>query len=294
MEALFFQRATYEGAMAKITPEMEAAIVADYQAGLGGTTIARKYSLCKRSVATVRVKHGVAARPLGERGRRYALNHAAFDEDTPEARYWVGALMTDGCIYGKPGAGAPKIILQVQAQDLEWVEQLRAFLGYTGPIGMSTKPGPGRERRGPYPRLAVASAQIAAALARYGVVPRKTATARPPDWLLRDPDFWRGCVDGDGHVRVDKDGTPRIGLTGRLLVDAFAGFVASVTGFRPTVYGCASSKGRWNTAEATSRIALAVVAHLYLRAGPALGRKRRAAGDMVTRFEGYRWRSSAH
>jgi hypothetical protein len=281
---------------AKITPAIEAAILKDYAEGLGGTTIAKRYGICKKMVQIIRERNGVAPRPLGVRGRKYTVRHEAFAEDTPEVRYWVGAMITDGCVHqSKKGTGSAKVILQVQTQDGSWVEDFKTFLGYSGPIYWVYITDKDGVRRGPYPRLAVASAQMAEDLRTWGVVPRKTRIARVIEKLQDDPDFWRGVIDGDGHINSTEKGDLALcSLCGwKGLVDDYVAMVKRRTGENLPIYEGRDDKGgRWWSASAHAKRAYDLIKWMYDRPGPRLARKEVTAQDLLRKLRGHSWRAT--
>lgn len=90
------------------------------------------------------------------------------------------------------------------------------------------QPGKGFANAKPTVKLSIASRHLADRLATYGIVPRKSKTARVIG-LENDRDFWRGAVDGDGWVKIDKGGYPKIGLVGsEAIVGQFRDFFKTV------------------------------------------------------------------
>ena len=80
----------------------------------------------------------------------------------------------------------------------------------------------------PNARLTLTSWRMLEALARLGIVPRKSATLKPwdgPADLM--PHYWRGLVDADGHISLDP--TWELGLVGtEAVVTAFGAWAKSV------------------------------------------------------------------
>ena len=92
--------------------------------------------------------------------RKYPLRENAFSELTPEATYWVGFLMADGCI-GTNGS----IRISLKTTDRGHLDKFMAFVGTERPI---------------YPsgstcvQLHLSSRQICSDLIELGVIPRKS------------------------------------------------------------------------------------------------------------------------
>ena len=243
-------------------------------------------------VQIIRERNGIKPRPLGVRGRRYLVNHHAFSKDTPDVRYWVGVLLTDGCVF--KGCGGTKIVLHVHNRDEEWVEQFRSFLQYEGPIYTTHKKNKRGEVIGTYKRLAVASDIMANELSVWGVVPRKTKVASAISDLENDPDFWRGAVDGDGCLRVSKNKTIICSLAGwKTLVYQFAHMASVLVGTEVKVYQCKDKKGgQWWSTTVSSEEAIKVIKYLYNKQGPRMKRKGDFADMLINKTEGHVWRLS--
>lgn len=174
------------------------------------------------------------------------LNKFVFDEPlTPEAKYWIGFLHSDGCIHIKKGKYKeyPCIILGLKSSDGVHVQKFADFVG--------TQAIPHRrdfETNFGFSSMTTVTfwgQELIPKLAKYGVVPRKTFIDSHVEQTLRlDPDFWRGVIDGDGTVSWVKNGGhlyPAIALGGvRSVLEDFADFVLLHTGLRPTIGACRS------------------------------------------------------
>ncbi len=131
-----------------------------------------------------------------------------------------------------------RITLALQARDVDHVQAWLTFLGTAERHYnlTSTKV-----------RAQVSSPRLAAALARHGVVPRKSQLDVPTSQQLANhPAFWRGMVDGDGSVTYAKGKHgPAIVLVGTPAVMAqYVEFLATsvLDGFRPRVLSVSSTK----------------------------------------------------
>lgn len=125
--------------------------------------------------------------------------HGAFDKLTDEAAYWVGLLITDGCVHRQR-----RIKLSLQERDSASLDRLAAFVRTTARPGKIEKGSRG---------LRFTSPRMCARLAELGVGPRKTKTAKAPSCLLDNRHFWRGVIDGDGTLVLGKASSPRVSLT---------------------------------------------------------------------------------
>lgn len=122
--------------------------------------------------------------------RKYTLNEEIFDTLNEQSMYWIGFLMADGSIDRREFYTR----LGLSMKDESHVLKFRDFLGVDIPL----------EYHGDYKvELRVASAKMVASLAKYGVVKQKTGKERVIG-LENCRHFWRGLVDGDGHLRISK------------------------------------------------------------------------------------------
>ncbi len=217
--------------------------------------------------------------------RSKPLNEYAFDVLTPESSYWLGALMTDGCVYDENNPqSSPRIELQWEKTDAAHIEAFDSFMGGGGRVNVHVR------KSGVYYRWDARSVHLAKTLLSYGISPRKTKTACPVEQLRMNPDFWRGCIDGDGEVDRGNN-CPSITLTGSFaLIREFCAYVSSVCPEYPlhprptghtdcTVYVNLYGHG-----------AMALLTILYKNATIAMPRKMKLAQDLLVEFEGKNFR----
>lgn len=198
-----------------------------------------------------------------------------FARPTPEAAYWIGFLMADGCVM-RVRHYQPCVRLGLAVKDDAHVEAFRRFLCTPNRITHSSS----GQHHSRIARLSVSSSRLAQDLAKYGVVPHKQGRECVRR-LAHNRDFWRGVVDGDGCVSM-YGRAAWIQLVGsRALLEQFRNFVCRHV---PTYAGSVrpvAGKQLWTIALAhrTARI----VAHvLYHDATVSLERKARVARTMDT------------
>lgn len=224
--------------------------------------------------------------------RRKEVNHDFFEViDCERKAYWLGMMTADGCVCPQPYT--TKITLALATQDADHVRQFREDIGAehklsVRPAGVFATKLPRQRRIGCQGLVACcfSSVKMAADLARHGVTPRKSLTARPwqgPPELMRH--FWRGVIDGDGCISSrygkDRNGTWVISLVGsRPVVEAFAEYCRSLCS---TTANVAASGSVFRFAVGGNRLAAVVAAHLYRGSVVSLKRKHDIA-DRVMRF----------
>lgn len=274
----------------KLSSTDEADIVRRYLAKEPHAKIAADYGIHLCTVNQIARRTGKQFQTLSEAARRHTLNDAAFDAVTEESAYWVGFLMGDGSI--APRRYAPIIQLGLAEEDRGQVEAFRAFLGSSHPIYT-------RESKSSYANcqrnvtVGIPSTRLVAALARFGVLPRKTHTAKVVG-LEDDRHFWRGVVDADGslffatarYVQQQQNGNvhrycyhrPVLSLAGaKPLMEQFAEFVKRVVQAKASVRPHCSI---WNV-RVSGVAARDLTKHLYGDCTVGLARKLVTAREVM-------------
>ncbi len=224
---------------------------------------------------------GITPRPTGK-PRQYRLNEAAFDDamTNPDAAYFIGLIMADGCITHRKYT--PRLSIGLAGDDGVMVERLREFLGTDHPTYTNTRYG-GFHTGSSFTRIAIDSKRIAAKLAEFGVHARKSMNASVVG-LESSPDFWRGVIDGDGYLTIPKGEhlpQPCIGVVGsQLMLNQFAAFVQSFTECRAKV---APMQSIWRF-ETKGRFAVEIIRRLYGYGGMSLPRKQAVADQVMADF----------
>ncbi len=128
------------------------------------------------------------------------------------------------------------------------------------------------------------STKIAQSLAIYGVLPNKTKTAKVLG-LDKNRHFWRGMVDGDGHVRLSSRNQAVIGLTGtKEICLQFARFVRDVSSAKGGIF---RNHSIWEM-RAKCKPAAEIIRCLYDPCEIALPRKLEAAKKVLAFYSPYR------
>lgn len=198
-------------------------MVEQYQAGKGATTIAREMGVDKRTVYNVLNRRGVGTRPRSDRvggdlavrqkqrpegkghqrGPRVPFREDAFAVLNDECAYWLGYLITDGCVHHDVHMGrTPTLTLRQSRAHREVCEQLRAFLQCELPVRDYECVTFGKNRL--FSSFTVSSQRVFDDLARWGIHPAKTGRVEAAAELQDNPQFWRGVIEGDGSVWADK------------------------------------------------------------------------------------------
>ncbi len=212
-----------KGSWAVLSEVEQQRIIGLYEAGMSLWEIQNTYAI----TGAVLKKHlagiGITTRTRSEAQRVYLCNEDAFSGPiTGEKAYWVGMLMADGCV-SDSDRGAPRILLTLQRGDREHLKKFLGFLSADNPIRDFSRVNPETGVIALLSGVAIRSQRLAEALAVFGVVQDKTARCEVRI-LGRDPNFWRGAVDGDGEVNI-QGSAPRLVYTGSwTLTRQFAAF----------------------------------------------------------------------
>lgn len=265
----------------RMSDERRAEIIRRYNAGESTLSLGRSFGFDPSTLQEMFRRRGVKMREAGASRAGHKINESAFDEITDASAYWVGFLMADGCVVERGGSAS--VNLSISACDVGHVEAFRAFLGGTQKIHITKNSNHASQ---PLARYTVGSRRLADALAKLGVVPNKSATAKAIG-LECNAAFWRGVIDGDGCVRwaaTDKSERryPQIRLVGsHHLVSQFADFCEPIASRRNRVRPMHTI---WQFG-LTGAPAAAVIRVLYASATIALPRKHAVAIEILNRME---------
>lgn len=221
--------------------------------------MAQRFGVTQGSISELLKRHGVKAFREFRTMRRYSIKEDYFARvETPEQAYWLGFLAADG----------------LAVRDVAHVELFRAAIGaddqplhFIGPSGFGGS--------GVY-HLRVNSTRMVQDVARYGIIPRKTQHCEPwPAPSELEPHYWRGLIDGDGHIAASGRYMSFCGT--RAMVEAFRTFAAKVCGTSGTPRHTASERPLWFMHLMGRRQVHAMLSTLYTPDCIALARKKEEA-----------------
>jgi hypothetical protein len=219
-----------------------------YKQKHGATSIARLFGIDKRSVYNILTRVGIGTRPRRNRtgdtyhvpkyqvdwltrerrghlrGPKGNFNFDAFKKLDETACYWVGYLITDGCIGAYDGRSYRLYLTQAR-KHREQCEKLRAYLHSDLCIEDFEQETFGHLRS--FSRVSFTLPdEVAQRLLKLGIKPAKTARVRPNEALITHPDFWRGVIEGDGtvcmgYIRMNSSSPVLAGIYRRLVRSMF-------------------------------------------------------------------------
>lgn len=134
-------------------------------------------------------------------GHSLYVNHNAFDELNDESEYWIGLLAADGSIVNTPHGYR----IQLYLIDVEHVKKFKTFMKSEHKVSISSTRG--------HASIKFMSDAIGNKLIEYGITPNKSLDLQIKNArLLASRHFWRGVIDGDGHISLATR-SKSIGLT---------------------------------------------------------------------------------
>ena len=169
--------------------------------------------------------------------------------DTEEKAYWLGFITADGCVHGESA-----VSIKLHARDTGHLQKFADAVKTSVPVrdrsGLSTIPKYDKEGvkiAGEFgceekwcevSEIRISSAAMARDLAAHGVVPAKSKIVRPWDGCFGPlgKHYFRGLVDGDGHIskvkaREDAPSSWKMGLVGsKWVAEAFAEWARGASG----------------------------------------------------------------
>lgn len=251
-----------------------------YNKGATSDELAKQFGIDRGTVVAALNRVGVKLKQAWELNIKYSVNHNAFDELTDETCYWIGFLMADGSVHMSHRSGGVSLTLAII--DIDHVESYKNFVGFDGDVKIGESACLGKKFKKASVRFT--SPQIADRLQKFGVVPRKSLIAEAKGGMENNIWFWRGVVDGDGALFMDKPrGTCRLPspifyLVGsEMIVSQFCRFIESeIEGMQMKPRKC--GKNLW-CAEKSQRKALQIVHLLYDDARFSLKRKAEKAKE---------------
>lgn len=272
-------------ACARVIPfEDEALVCSMYKAGDTLKSIADKFGAKGNlTISIILKRHNVSPRGCRDRNLTYKTNETAFNSLASASTYWIGMLMADGCVSKGCTLNARKVVsLSLKVSDIGHIQKFSKFIDTNVPIAC--------DKRG-QAMLQVYSDGLAEDLFYYGVVPRKSCVASPHPSLLNNRHFWRGMVDGDGCICINKKKqrgklyrSPHIDLVGSF--DCVNGFRNYIVKCYPTFARKIRKSGVIWRIMAGGRAAMAVIKNLYTQqdVDMALERKFKLVMKLIDEF----------
>lgn len=177
----------------KLSDEDETSVVIEYLDGATTIFLGEKYNVDANTIANIIRRSGQKLRP---NGHKIIIENPRFFEniDSEEKAYFLGFIIADGSIIVDK-KGRRTFAFSLKGEDFYILKKLEQLLGLPEGRARMSKRNEGE--------LRTSSPELISDLAKYGVVPNKTATTYIPE-LSEEfmPHLLRGIFDGDGTVYV--------------------------------------------------------------------------------------------
>lgn len=192
--------------------------------------ISKIVNISHSTVCNIRKKYG-----FPEITRRHGflpINHNYFEKiDTPDKAYWLGWIITDGCIHSKSELKNQALSFELSAIDVAILEELKKHLGSEHKITVYDQLEPRNEKIYKKCKYTISCKKICDDLEKLGVCSNKSNDCKLP--ILSDdlmPHLIRGLIDGDGWVLANKKPLKKYS-TAKIKHDFVFGFCSSVKSF---------------------------------------------------------------
>lgn len=148
----------------------------------------------------------------------YTINEDAFcDLDSEEAAYFYGWLLTDGCLSKK------SVSLEVASKDEEILVNLQKYMGSSNSIRRRSRVDKRTGNTYHQSSFAFSHDVILDRLISLGLTPRKSLQEICPEEFKYNKHFWRGVIEGDGHISKSQN---KVELCGSInLINGFMEYV---------------------------------------------------------------------
>jgi len=188
-----------EKKMGKLSERDKWGICELYKEGLSTYEIASFLGVSATTIGRVLKESKIKMRKYTS---KYTYNPYAFDKLTPECAYWLGILLTDGCI--NKFKNSYRLILTLEKTDKNHLEKFKTFLKSNHKLLLekARKSYPKYTSKLQYRIQIYLREHTMKKLKEYKMVPQKTLIVDPPDYLFGSRDFLRGCIDGDGCLGI--------------------------------------------------------------------------------------------
>lgn len=211
--------------MWKLSIKEKQEICSLYKNGMTSPQIANKFNVSFVAILGILKRRDVEIRSNSDaqNQRKCSLDETVFDRLNEKSLYWLGFIFADGCIVKRHGK-SPELSFSLKNEDIAHLQKFKSFLKSSSSLIYIKQHNSNR--------FAVRSVKLVKKLEKYGITERKSLTASVSNEnLYNSKHFWRGVIDGDGHIGMTTNNNngkiyPRIELVGsKDMVSKFNNFV---------------------------------------------------------------------
>jgi hypothetical protein len=151
---------------------------------------------------------------------RSSINRKAFAELDEETAYWLGWIITDGCLSDRN-----IVSLYLKSTDVALLEQYKQYIKPEGQLNEAVTNRDGKQFKSV--GISVMCSQVAENLRKHNVSSRKSLKEQLPnfDTVHHElaPVFWRATIEGDGYIRKTRNAEIQL-IGGITLLQGFKDF----------------------------------------------------------------------
>lgn len=206
----------------------------------------------------------------------------SFSELTSEAKYWIGYLLADGSV----GRGR----LSLTSIDLDVVEKFKSFAGVANNIReVDPKEKCIRGKNfmsGTIYEYGFSDKETLSLLSSYGMVENKTHIVIAPELLKFDKDFWRGYIEGNGHINIDASGRGVFEITSgsKIICQQFLEYSRSLIPISKANVTKEGSKNAWRV-RFCGKYGAYVLREIYQEAEIIMSRKHNKVENLIELYK---------
>lgn len=170
--------------------------------------LSKKYECSTTTIRNILIRNGFSPRTKSEAKRisdktQCEIKENAFEIIDKDSAYWLGALMSDGCVVEtKPGRY--RLEFGVKYTDIKWVQDFSDWIGWKGKIQIHDNSGFSGSTK--IARVQINNDPICKSLIKLGCIERKSLQLKeiPNIPAKYKDDFLRGFIDGDGSIETER------------------------------------------------------------------------------------------
>lgn len=195
-------------------------ICSQYSLGHSSSEIAVKFKVSADTILRLLKFYGIPVKKKTELKfykENYSINREAFTDTSEEAcAYFYGWLLTDGNI-----SRSNRVSLEVNVKDVDILEKFTNYMNLSNSIFYRNRIDPRLKCPSNSGTIYFSDSVVAQNLRKLGLTESKSLSEECPDCFSTNRHFWRGCIEGDGHIQF-KNNSYRVSLYGgKSLIESF-------------------------------------------------------------------------
>lgn len=185
----------------KVKPEHVPVLIKRYQGGESARQICLDMPFAEDAALKVLRDFDIPIKTRKE--NRFSMGHtinenAFLDTSEPECAYFYGWLLTDGNL--RETQYSHQVCMELGLRDIQVLESLKGYLDSDNKVSVRYREDARTGNTYSMCSFAFQYAPITERLIALGLKPKKSLSESCPTSLEFNRDFWRGVLEGDGHL----------------------------------------------------------------------------------------------